>query len=106
MSEIITTTAQVRKLIPSFKTKPLHKVKAYLGIAGILFEWALIVACAILCEAYFTWYFYILAVLFIGARYLALGLIMHESVHRLIAKNELLNDWISELMCAWPLLIQ
>jgi fatty acid desaturase len=105
MSELITTTAQVRKSFPSSKIKPLHKVNTLIGIGSILLEWGLIISCAMLCETYFTWYFYLLAMPFIGARYLALGLIMHESVHRLIAKNELLNDWLSEIFCSWPLLV-
>ena len=105
MSKIITTTAQVRKAYPTEEIKPLHQVKSYKGIAGIILEWGLIITTAIFCEMYFTWYFYLLAVIFIGARYLALGLIMHESVHRLISKNELINDWLSEIFCAWPLLI-
>lgn len=102
---MITTTAQVRKVFPSSKIKPLHKVNSFRGIAGIVLEWCLIIGCAILCELYFTWYVYLFSIIFIGARYLALGLIMHESVHCLLAKNKLLNDWVSELFCAWPLLV-
>jgi len=44
----------------------------------------------------------LLAVLFIGARQHDLLVIMHDAAHHRLTKKRSLNDWISELFCAWP----
>jgi fatty acid desaturase len=105
MSMTLQDTKEIRKLIPNEQTKRLHRINDFKGIGSIFLEWGSIFACAWLCERYFSWYFYLFTVIFIGARYLALGLIMHESVHQLISKNKFLNDWLSEIFCSWPLII-
>ena len=83
----------------------LHKVSEWKGILSIFLEWSLIVACTLFSETYFSWYLYPIVVMFLGARYLAFGLIMHESVHNLVSKNNFINDWLSEIFCSWPMLI-
>ena len=98
-------TEQIRKAIPRKETIHLHQVNDIKGIGSIIIEWALIIGGAWLCELFFSWFLYPLAVIFIGARLLALGLIMHEATHQLISKNKVVNDWLAELFCAWPLLI-
>jgi fatty acid desaturase len=102
---VIEDSKEIRKLIPHEQTKNLHKINDLKGIGSVFLEWGCIILCAFLCAHYFSWYFYLFTVIFIGARYLALGLIMHESVHQLISKNKFVNDWISEIFCAWPLII-
>lgn len=102
---MISNPNQLLGLIPRDKLKKFHQVNSIRGIYSILAEWVLIVGAALLCEHYFSWPLYIVTVIFIGARLLALGLIMHESVHDLISKKSQLNDWLSELFCAWPLMI-
>ena len=101
----IHSTEEVRSLIPFNKVKHLHRVNDIKGIMSIFLEWTLIISTIIIFENYFSWYLYPIVVMFIGARYLALGLIMHESVHNLISNNQILNDWLSEIFCSWPLLI-
>ena len=85
MSIILQDTKEIRKLIPHERSSKLHRVNDFKGIASILLEWTCILACAWLCQTYFSWYFYLFSVIFIGARYLALGLIMHEGVHQLVS---------------------
>lgn len=99
------TLHQLRQVVAPQKLKSLHKVSTARGLFSIALEWGLILTTAYLCEKYFSWPLYIAVVIFIGARILALGLIMHESVHQLISKNKLINDVTSELFCAWPLFI-
>lgn len=96
---------ELRGFVPRDILKSLHQVNTLRGIFSIFLEWALIIVTAYFCEKYFNWPAYVLSIVFIGARLLALGLIMHESVHNLITKNKILNDFVAELFCAWPLLI-
>jgi fatty acid desaturase len=101
----LSSTEEIRRIAPKEKIEEFHKVNDLKGVASILIEWGFIILCAYLCNRYFTWYFYLFSVVFIGARLLALGLIMHEAVHNLISKNQFINDWLAEIFCAWPLLI-
>ena len=105
MTSTLNNAAEIRKIISNKKVKDLHIVSDLKGILSILLEWTLIITCTILSETYFSWYFYPIVVMFLGARYLALGLIMHESVHNLVSKNSFVNDWLSEIFCSWPMLI-
>lgn len=105
VNRLIDHPHKLKGLVSRATLKSLHKVDTLRGILSIVTEWVLIAATAFMCESYFSWPLYIIAVIFIGARLLALGLIMHESVHYLISKNRKLNDAVAELFCAWPLFI-
>jgi fatty acid desaturase len=105
MATTLNSTSEVRKLIPFKKIGHLHKVSDFRGLFSVLLEWFLIVGVALLSEFYFSWFLYPVIVIFIGARYLALGLIMHEAVHQLISKNKWVNDWVAEIFCSWPILV-
>lgn len=95
----------LRNFIPRETLKELYQVNTFKGIFSIASEWTLIILAAYISERFFNWPLYVLSVVFIGARLLALGLIMHESVHHLISKNKTLNDFVAEVFCAWPLFI-
>jgi len=105
MMETVNHPNELRGLVPRDTLKSLHSVNTVRGMFSIVLEWFLIIASVFLCEQYFSWPLYFLVVVFIGARLLALGLIMHESVHYLISKNKILNDFVAEVFCAWPLFI-
>ena len=49
--------------------------------------------------------FYLLAVAFLGARQHALLILMHDGVHYRLFRNRWLNDWVTEMLLAWPNLI-
>jgi fatty acid desaturase len=105
MSSAVKYPRHFRGLVPNEKLRALHSVSTFRGIFSIILEWFLILTAAWLCEKFFYWPVYLFAVIFIGARLLALGLIMHESVHYLISRNRLVNDFVAEIFCAWPLFI-
>src|ERR1700684_1174028 len=68
-------------------------------------EWALIAATIYLCQRYWNPMLYILAVAFIGSRQHALLVLMHYGVHYRLLRNRWLNDWMSEVVLAWPHLV-
>ena len=70
----LNTTKEIRKIISHSKVLELHKVSEWKGILSIFLEWSLIIVCTLLSETYFSWYLYPIVVMFLGARYLALGL--------------------------------
>ena len=65
----------------------------------------MIVATIYLCQRFWHPMLYVLAVAFIGSRQHALVILMHDGVHYRLFKNRWLNDWVSEVVLAWPHLV-
>jgi fatty acid desaturase len=83
----------------------LSAVNPWIASYHIGLEWALIAATIFLCQRYWHPMLYIFAVAFIGSRQHALLVLMHDGVHYRLLKNRRLNDWISEVVLAWPHLV-
>ncbi|MBX3022317.1 MAG: fatty acid desaturase family protein [Bdellovibrionales bacterium] len=73
-------------------------------LLAITANWAIIAGCIALSLYTQSWTIYMLSVIVIGARQHALFIMVHEATHMHIAQNKRLNDWISDLFCALPLL--
>ena len=83
---------RIHLILESIELRPFFNIQTWKGIFSVIQEWVLILIAAFLCETYYHWSIYIITVVFIGARYLALGLLMHESVHGLISKNKKVKE--------------
>ncbi|HYL58588.1 MAG TPA: fatty acid desaturase family protein [Candidatus Acidoferrales bacterium] len=83
----------------------LSRVNPILGWMHVIGEWSLIVATIYLCQRFWNPVLYIFAVAFIGARQHALLILMHDGVHYRLFRNRPLNDWVSEVLLAWPHLV-
>jgi fatty acid desaturase len=83
----------------------LSTVKPWLACMHVGAEWALIAATIYLCQRYWHPMLYVLAVAFIGSRQHALLVLMHDGVHYRLLRNRRLNDWMSEVILAWPHLV-
>ena len=46
---------------------------------------------------------YVLAVMVIGSRQLGLAILMHDGAHGCLAKDQKLNLWLSQWLCAYPI---
>jgi fatty acid desaturase len=96
---------EIYKTIPRSTLTRLQTLSASKMIGGLAFEWLGIIGAIALCERYFSWPLYVVAVFWISARILALGLVMHDGVHGLNSRNRALNDWVTECFAAWPIFI-
>jgi fatty acid desaturase len=83
----------------------LSRVNPFLSACYILREWAAIVFAAILCHRFGNSLVYLVTVAFIGARQHALLILMHDGTHYRLFRNRRLNDWVTELLLAWPHLV-
>ena len=83
----------------------LSTVSSWRAWYHIGFEWGLIAATIFLCERYWHPMLYVFAVAFIGSRQHALLVLMHDGVHYRLFRNRPLNDWVSEVILAWPHLV-
>lgn len=73
--------------------------------AHIAAEWLAIAAAVALCERFFHPALYVLAVLVLGARQHALGILMHDGAHHRLFRSRLLNEVVSEALLAWPIFL-
>lgn len=72
------------------------------GLALVGHAWGLValaVAVFALWPNPITW---LLAVMVVGARQLGLAILMHEAAHGGLARNQKLNDWMGQWLCAAP----
>jgi fatty acid desaturase len=80
----------------------LSRLNPFLSVYHIVLEWALIIAAALLCQRFWNPVLYAAVIVFIGARQHALLILMHDGTHFRLFPNRYLNDWIAELLLAWP----
>lgn len=80
----------------------LSQVNPYLSSGHIALEWTAVVLAAALCQHFWNPLLYVLTVAFIGARQHALLILMHDGTHYRLFRNRSINDWITELLLAWP----
>ncbi len=67
-------------------------------------DWSLVVACAWVSQTLASWPVYLAAVLIIGGRQHALFVLIHEGVHKHLARGKKLNDFTASWLAAYPLL--
>jgi fatty acid desaturase len=86
--------------------RELSRVRPLVSILHIGLEWTLAVGAAAICwHFWFNPLLFALAVMFIGARQHALIILMHEGAHRRLFRSRTVNDWVTELLLAWPLVL-
>ncbi len=83
----------------------LSTVNPLLACIHVAAEWALIAATIYLCQRFWHPMLYVFVVAFIGSRQHALLVLMHDGVHYRLLRNRRLNDWMSEVILAWPHLV-
>lgn len=90
------TREQLRKL------SMLNPLRSSFQIAA---EWVLIAAAIYAGAHYWNPLLYVLLVVFIGARQHALLILMHDGTHYRLFRNRRLNDYVGELLLAWPFFV-
>lgn len=72
------------------------------GLMLVAGAWGLIFAAG---AAFVLWpnpLTYVLAIMLIGARQLGLAILMHDSAHGALHKDQRINDWVGDWLCAAP----
>ena len=85
--------------------RELSTVNPILACIHIGAEWGLIVATIYISQRFWHPMLYVFAVAFIASRQHALLVLMHDGVHYRLLRNRRLNDWMSEVILAWPHLV-
>lgn len=85
--------------------KDLSAINPTLACLHVAAEWGLIAVTIWLCQRFFNPMLYVFAVALIGSRQHALLVLMHDGTHYRLLGNRRLNDWLAEVILAWPHLI-
>lgn len=72
------------------------------GAFSIALNWGLIAAAMTLAARWPNPLTLVLALFVIGARQLALAVLMHEASHRTMFRDKKVNDWVCNWLCAYP----
>ncbi len=83
----------------------LSQVNPYLSSCHILLEWSVILLAATVCHHFWNPLLYLATVVIIGARQHALLVLMHDGTHYRLFRNRRVNDWVTEVLLAWPHLV-
>ena len=102
---IIKTTPQIKPddILSSSEISYLKEKNSIIGVSLVLHAWAVILGSIFLFSLYPNILTFIVAVLVISGRQLGLAILMHEGAHGLIANNVKINNFISQLFCAFPM---
>ena len=99
-----TGPAPVPRLTPAV-LRPLRGIHPLRSCRMVALEWVTILGAAALSEWFRHPLSYVLTIVWIGSRQHALFLLAHEGAHGLLHPDRRWNERISELFCAWPVLI-
>jgi fatty acid desaturase len=84
--------------------KRLSVLQPWRTAAAIVFDWATIATCIVVSQWAQHLLVYLMAVLLIGGRMHAFGVLLHDFAHyRFIDGRKEMSDWVCELTLSWPL---
>ena len=84
----------------------LRQSKDWKNYLAILSIWTQIVLSFILFAIWPSVFTFLISTLIIGTRQFALVILMHDGAHNLISKNKKVNDFISQWLCAYPMMTE
>lgn len=90
-------------LLTRDEVREFTRVRTWKWLGAAAVEWAIIAAVVAAVVAIGSWWVYIPAVLVIGSRQHALGVLAHDGSHHLVSRNKVVNDLLSDLFAAYPL---
>jgi fatty acid desaturase len=96
------TSAAAPFKLSKVQLQGLSQISPWRSIYHIALEWGAVVLAATLCQHCWNPLLYALTVAWIGARQHALLILMHEGTHYRLFRQRRLNDWVTEVLLAWP----
>jgi len=90
--------------ISSKELKRLSALQPWRTILALALDWLVIAAAIAASEYSGSIWVYLLALVFIGGRMHALGVLVHEAAHFRVLRNRQASEWIMDIFAAWPIL--
>jgi fatty acid desaturase len=92
-----------RELLTEAQLTELRKRSLPRGLWLIAHAWIIILASIALVAWWPNPLTFLLAVVLIGSRQLGLAILMHDGAHGCFSRNQKLNLWLSQWLCAYPI---
>jgi fatty acid desaturase len=92
-------------LIDGEVIKRLSRRSTARWVATALREWLTIFAVMWACNLWPTPLLWVVAIVFIGSRQHALGVLVHDAAHYLASPSRRWNDWLANYLAAYPLFL-
>jgi fatty acid desaturase len=83
----------------------LSQISTMRSALHIIIEWMVILIAIRACERFWEPWLYLATIVVIATRQHSLMIMLHEGTHYRLCRNRKINDWVSELVLAWPVLI-
>jgi fatty acid desaturase len=93
----------VRELLSRDEMKALTERSDLRGAWALASTWAIIFGTFAALAAFPHPAMFVLAVVVLGGRQLALAILMHEAAHRTLFATRFLNDHVADWLAAWPM---
>jgi fatty acid desaturase len=92
-------------LLPIATLRELSQIDVPKTLATVAFDWLVIAAAIAFALRLDHVAATVLAVFVIGGRQHALTVLAHDAVHQRLLPNRRLNDWLGDLLVAWPVFL-
>ncbi|HVU00945.1 MAG TPA: fatty acid desaturase family protein [Polyangiaceae bacterium] len=93
----------IRKLLSPEEIRAFTRRSNLAGFSAVGFTWAVIALSFVLLAKFPNPLTFVLVVVVLGGRQLALAILMHEAAHRTLFENRFLNDVLADWLCARPI---
>ena len=93
-------------LLSAEELASLRETKDWKNYLAILSIWSQIILGFIIFAIWPSLITFLISSLIIGTRQFALVIMMHDGAHNLISKNKKINDFISQWLCAFPMMTE
>ena len=100
---ITTPTIKPDEIFDSSQIKYLKEKNSIIGTSLVIHAWLMIFLLVALFKIFPSVIMYFVVISLIAGRQLGLAILMHEGAHGLIANNIRLNNFISQVFCAFPM---
>jgi fatty acid desaturase len=95
--------AEARRFIDPAVLARFARPSVWRWLLGVAIEWTMIAGSMWLCWHFRWWWLWPLAIVVIGTRQHALGIMAHEGTHFLVSRNRHLNDFLANALSAYPI---
>jgi fatty acid desaturase len=97
--------APVPERLPAAELRTLSQIDDGRALGAVVTEWTIIGAAIATATAVSSVVVTMAAVVVIGARQHALTVLSHDASHHRLLRSRVLNDWVANLLLAWPMFI-
>jgi fatty acid desaturase len=94
---------EIREVLSRDEMKRLSERSNFIGAWSIVSTWGVIFGTLAALAKWPNPATFLVSIVVLGGRQLALSILMHEAAHRTLFRSTFLNDHVANWFCAWPM---